>query len=72
MKREQLDQALSLYSSIEDMTGKYFSYEYVYKKVLQLSDEEIAEMAEQLEKEKNDPLYARFYSSGESEDGDSW
>jgi hypothetical protein len=71
MQREQLDQALSLYSSIEDMVGKYFSYEYVYKKVLQLSDEEIAEMSEQLEKEKKDPLYSRFYGS-DDEDGDSW
>jgi len=72
MQREQLDQALSLYSSIEDMVGKYFSYEYVYKKVLQLSDEEIAEMAEQLEKEQKDPLYSRFYSGNDEDDDSSW
>jgi len=70
MEREHLSQSLDIYNDIEDLIGKYFSYEYVFKRVLKFSDEEIQEMAEQIEKEKKDPIYSRFY--GDGDDGDSW
>ena len=70
MEREHISESLSLYNDIEDMIGKYFSYEYVFKNVLRFSDEEITEMSEQIAKEKNDPIYSRFYTG--DDDGDSW
>jgi len=70
MEREHITESLSLYNDIEDMIGKYFSHSYVFKKVLKMSDEEITEMSEQIEQEKKDPLYARFYSDGDN--GDGW
>ena len=70
MEREHINENLSLYSNIEEMIGKYFSYSYTFKKVLHFTDEEIKAMSEQIENEKNDPLYARFYS--DEDDGDDW
>jgi len=70
MEREHLDQSLSLFSSIEDLIGKYFSYEYVFKNVLKMSDDEIKIMTEQIESEKTNPLYKSFYS--DSEDDKNW
>lgn len=72
MEREHINESLSLYNDIEELIGKYFSYEYVFKKVLKFSDEEIVEMSEQIEKEKKDPIYARFYASAEGEEDESW
>lgn len=72
MEREHLRESLSTYSDIEELIGKYFSYEYVFKKVLKFSDEEISEMSEQIEKEKKDPIYARFYAQDDTEDDNSW
>ena len=37
-----------------------------------MSDEDIQELAEQLEKEKTDPLYSRFYAGDGDDDDDSW
>lgn len=68
MERDNIAESLNLYNDIENLIGVYFSYAYVYKKVLKFSDEEIVEMSEQIEKEKKDPIYSRFYKS--KEDGD--
>jgi len=70
MEREALTESLNLYNDIEDLIGKYFSYEYVFKSVLKMSDENIADMSEQIEKEKTDPLYARFHAA--DSDDDNW
>jgi len=70
MERETMSDNLNLFNDVEDLIGKYFSYEYIYKKVLKLSDEEIKEMAESLEKEKTSKLYSRFYKT--DDDQDSW
>jgi hypothetical protein len=51
------------------MIGKYYSYEYVYKKVLKFSDDEIKDMSEQIEREKKDPIYAKFYKTEGEEEG---
>lgn len=71
MEREALTESLNLYNDIEELIGKYFSYEYVFKNVLKMSDEDITDMSEQIEKEQKDPLYARFYADGD-DDGDGW
>jgi len=74
MERDNLSESLSQFNDIEELIGKYFSYEYVFKKIFKFSDEEIQEMAEQIEKEQKDPLYARFYASSDDDDDDdnSW
>lgn len=70
MEREALMENLNLYNDVEELIGKYFSYEYIFKSVLKMSDEDITDMSEQIEKEKSDPLYARFYSA--DEDDNDW
>jgi len=72
MQRENLSQAIDMYSNMEDLIGKYFSHEFVLKNIFKMSDEEIQELAEQLEKEKTDPLYSRFYASDSDDDDESW
>ena len=72
MQRENLSQAIDMYNNIEELTGKYFSYEFVFKEIFKMSDDGIKDLADQLEKEKKDPLYARFYNSDDGDDGDSW
>ena len=72
MEREHISQSLDLYNSIENLIGKYFSYEYVYKKILKFSDEEIKDMSEQIVNEQKDPIYKRFYNGDSDDEGDSW
>jgi len=71
MQRENLSQAIDMYNNIEELTGKYFSHEFIFKEIFKMSDDDIRELAEQLEKEKKDPLYARFYESDDNGE-DSW
>jgi hypothetical protein len=69
MEREHLSECINLYSEVEEMVGKYYSYQYIYKKVLKFTDEEIKEMSEQIDSEKKDPIYSKFYKSeGEDEE----
>jgi hypothetical protein len=72
MERERIVESLNLFNDIEDLIGKYFSYEYVYKNVLKFSDDEIMEMNKQLENEKKDPLYTRFYNNDDDDDSSGW
>ena len=62
MEREKLTESLNLYEEMEDLTGKYFSYRFMFKKVLKFSDKEIKEMLDEIEKEKKDGLYKGFYT----------
>jgi len=66
MERENLSQAIDMYSNIEALAGKYFSYNFIFKNIFKMSDEEITNMSEEIEKEKKDPRFAKFYN----EDGD--
>ena len=62
MKIQQLQDAVDLYNSVEDLLeAGYVSHEYIFKEVLNFSDEQIELMAKQIENEKKDPLYSRFY-----------
>lgn len=48
---EKHQQLASLVSMYDQMTGKWVSKEYVYKEVMGLTDDQIAEIEEQIEKE---------------------
>jgi len=63
LKKDKLNSSLELFTNIEELIGTYFSYEYVYKNVLDLNDEEIDEMHKQIEKEKSDNKYKRFFET---------
>jgi len=65
MERDTLMEQISLYQDMEELIGKFYSYDFVFKKVFKMSDEEIKELSEQLEKEKTDPIYKRFYEANE-------
>jgi hypothetical protein len=50
---ELMQERLGLLATVDPYVGKYFSLEWVRKKVLRLDDEEIKEMEQQIEKEKD-------------------
>ena len=53
---EMLNERLGILATIEPYIGKYYSNEYVRKKVLRQTDAEIIEMDEQIEKEIADGI----------------
>jgi len=53
---ELMSQRLTLLSSVDPYTGRYFSQRWIQQNVLRLSDDEIIEMDEQIEKEKEEGL----------------
>ena len=67
MKLTNLQEALEIYNSASEQTGKIFTVRYLLKEIFKKSDEEIDDLLKQLEDEKNDKRFARYYSSGEEE-----
>ena len=53
---ELMSQRLTLLSSVDPYTGRYFSQRWIQQNVLRLSDDEILEMEEQINKEKEEGL----------------
>ena len=53
---ELMSQRLTLLSSVDPYTGRYFSQRWIQQNVLRLSDDEIIEMDEQINKEKEEGL----------------
>ena len=49
---ELINQRLSLLGAVDPYTGRYFSQKWIQQNVLRLTDDEIEEMQEQIEKEK--------------------
>jgi len=61
MERDKLNESLELFQNVSDLTGKFFSYNYIMKKVLKLTDLEIKNMSAEIEKEKKSKIYKKFY-----------
>lgn len=58
MQDEQLTQSISMFRELEELSQKgWVSKEFLYKKVLKLSQEEIEEMQKQIKSEKSDKIY---------------
>jgi hypothetical protein len=53
---ELLQNRLQMVGMVDPYIGKYFSHNYVKKKILQMTDEEIAEMQEQMSSEEEQGL----------------
>jgi hypothetical protein len=53
---ELMTQRLTLLSSVDSYTGRYFSQRWIQQNVLRLSDDEILEMEKQINKEKEEGL----------------
>ena len=53
---ELLTERLNMIQQVEPYVGKYFSQEYVRRKILRQTDEEILEMNEQIENEIKDGI----------------
>jgi len=68
MNRETLSERISQYQDIEEYVGKIFSHRFVFKEIFKMTDEEIQELSEEIDKEKDDPIYARFYAAAEEGD----
>lgn len=58
MKDEQLTQAITMFRDYEELAQKgWISKEFLYKRVLKFSQEQIEEIQKEIEKEKTDKLY---------------
>ncbi len=71
MQRETLSDRLDQYSNIEDYVGKLFSHRFIFKEIFKLTDDGIKELADEIEAEKTDPMYKRFYAEAKGDDK-SW
>ena len=54
---EVLREKMSMLRDVDENVGKYFSRDYVFKKVLFMTDEEKQEVLDQIEKERDDGIY---------------
>jgi hypothetical protein len=54
---EILRDRMAILRDVDDYVGKYYSHEYVRRKILHQSDEEIEEINNQIADEANDPQY---------------
>lgn len=71
-KAEILRERLGTLRDTEEYVGKYFSLEWVNKTILQMSDKELKEMRDQIDKEKKLGLYREdeeFGGDGGGDDG---
>ena len=58
MQDEQLTQSISMFRDYEELANKnWISKEFLYKRVLKISQEEIEEIQKQIKSEKSDALY---------------
>jgi hypothetical protein len=65
LESEMFGKKIEAYNNVSELIGKIFSAEFAFKNILKMSDDEISEMHEQIEKEKKDPKYASFYKTEE-------
>jgi len=65
MERDKLQESLSIFRDMEELAGRYFSYEFIFKEVFGMSDDGIKKLQEQIDIEKKDPFYSKFYKSDE-------
>lgn len=70
MNLDNFMKKLDIYATAQEYQGKLFSVEYILKEVFKLSDEEIKERLEEIQKEESNPLFKKFYASDEDEE--SW
>lgn len=56
-EQEIMRERLALLRDIDDYAGKYYSHAYIRKNILRQTEEEIEEMDEEIEVERNDPQY---------------
>lgn len=69
MQDEQLTQSISMFRDYEELASKgWVSKEFLYKRVLKMSQEEIEEMQKQIKSEKTNSLY-KDIKLGDSMDG---
>lgn len=69
MKDEQLTQAITMFRDYEELAQKgWISKEFLYKRVLKFSQEQIEEIQKEIEKEKTDKLYKNI-KAGEDLEG---
>lgn len=54
---EILNSRVQALRDLDDYTGKYYSHSYIMKNVLHFSDDQIDQMAEEIQEEENDPRF---------------
>ncbi len=68
MKLDQLTTQLDLYATARDYAGNVFSYNTLMQRVFGMSELEVEENLKEIEKEKKNKLFARFYKQPEDDD----
>jgi hypothetical protein len=68
---EILRDRMAILRDVDDYVGKYYSHEWVRRKVLHQSDEEIEEIDEQIASEVDNPQYAPETSAGDQGQGEA-
>jgi len=67
LEQERMSSRFAIFSSIREDVGKIYSWEYALKNILKMSDDEVISQSKQIEKEKKDPIYKRFYETQDEE-----
>lgn len=57
LKLDIMDQRLNILNNIDNFVGKYFSMEYVWKEVFEMTKEEMDAMVEKINTESDDGMY---------------
>jgi len=61
MRLDMFSKKIDMLGNLADYSGKFFSYEKIFKDVFKYNDEEIKELLTSIQKEKKDPMYKSFY-----------
>ena len=67
LKLDNFMKKIDIYATAQEYQGKLFSVEKILKDVFKMSDEEIKEEFEKIQKEEKDPLFAKFYQTEDAE-----
>jgi len=59
---------LTLYATARDYAGNVFSYNTLMQRIFGMSELEVEENLKEIEKEKKNKLFARFYKQPEDDD----
>lgn len=70
MEQSNLRDRMDIFAQIEPQIGKLFSVDFIFKKVIGMTDEDIDAMMKQIEAEEKDKRYAKFYQAKDEDDTD--
>lgn len=67
MKLDNFMSKIEIYTNAQEQQGKLFSVRYLIKEIFRMSNDELNDELKAIATERKDPLFAKFYSSGEED-----